>query len=201
MKILFLILKLIKKEKQYHKTTSLWRAIMSDFKTLYQADMHRYNNEPAAYTRRLHFFYRKAQCCKNKWIGYFYKFCYRRLATKRHLEISSSCKIGKGLYLGHIYNITINPHAVIGENCNIHKNVSIGMENRGKRQGCPVIGNRVWIGINTVIVGNVCIGDDVMIAPNSFVNCDVPSHSVVFGNPCVIKPRKSATDGYINNIS
>ena len=49
-------------------------------------------------------------------------------------------------------------------------------------------------------MGKVIIGDDVMIAPNSFVNVDVPSHSVVFGNPCVIKHRDWATEGYVNNV-
>ena len=68
----------------------------------------------------------------------------------------------------------------------------------GGRQGTPVIGNEVWIGINAAIVGNVTIGDDILIAPNSYVNCDVPSHSIVFGNPCIIKHRENATEGYIN---
>lgn len=68
----------------------------------------------------------------------------------------------------------------------------------GGRQGAPVIGNEVWIGINAAIVGKVTIGDDVLIAPNSYVNCDVPSHSIVFGNPCIIKHRENATEGYIN---
>lgn len=68
----------------------------------------------------------------------------------------------------------------------------------GGRQGAPVIGNEVWIDINAAIVGKVTIGDDVLIAPNSYVNCDVPSHSIVFGNPCIIKHRENATEGYIN---
>ena len=55
------------------------------------------------------------------------------------------------------------------------------------------------MGIGSTIVGNITIGDDVLIAPNSFVNCDVPAHSVVFGNPCVIKPKENATEGYANN--
>ncbi len=55
------------------------------------------------------------------------------------------------------------------------------------------------MGINATIVGKITIGDDVMIAPNSFVNCDVPSHSIVYGNPCVIRPKENATEGYINN--
>lgn len=45
----------------------------------------------------------------------------------------------------------------------------------GGRQGAPGIGNEVWIGINAAIVGKITIGDDVLIAPNSYVNCDVPS--------------------------
>lgn len=63
-----------------------------------------------------------------------------------------------------------------------------------------MLGNEVWIGINSTIVGNVKIGNDVMIAPNTFINCDIPSHSIVFGNPCIIKtkPDCNVTDGYIN---
>lgn len=60
----------------------------------------------------------------------------------------------------------------------------------------------MWIGINSTIVGNIKIGDDVLIAPNTFVNKDIPSHSIVFGNPCVIKPftdSSKATESYINN--
>ena len=107
---------------------------------------------------------------------------------------------GGGIYIGHAYNITINQNAKIGRNCNIHKGVVIGQVNRGKRKGYPTIGDRVWIGINSAIVGKVTIGDDVLIAPNSFVNVDIPSHSVVFGNPCIIKHRDWATEGYVNNI-
>ena len=102
--------------------------------------------------------------------------------------------------MGHAYNITINSRAIIGRNCNIHKGIVIGQTNRGTRMGTPIIGDRVWIGINSAIVGNVTIGDDVLIAPNSFVNVDVPPHSVVFGNPCVIKHRDWATEGYVDNI-
>ena len=87
----------------------------------------------------------------------------------------------------------------IGENCNIHKGVTIGQENRGKRKGTPVIGDEVWIGINATIVGKISIGSDVLIAPNTFVNKDIPDHSVVFGNPCVIIPNTKATEEYICN--
>ena len=54
----------------------------------------------------------------------------------------------------------------------------------------PTIGNEVWIGVNATIVGKVSIGDDVLIAPNTFVNRDIHSHSVVFGNPRIIKHER-----------
>ncbi|MDE6463227.1 MAG: serine acetyltransferase [Muribaculaceae bacterium] len=129
-------------------------------------------------------------------------FCRFMLAVTRFIykvEIASSTRIGPGLYIGHPYCITINTSAVLGSNINIHKGVTIGRESRGHREGVPTIGNCVWIGVNATIVGRVTIGDDVLIAPNTFVNCDVPPHSVVFGNPCIIKHRDNATEGYILN--
>ena len=105
-----------------------------------------------------------------------------------------------GVYFGHAYCITINPNAVIGCNCSIHKGVTIGQENRGIRKGTPIIGNYVWVGINTTIVGKIHIGNDVLIAPNAFVNFDVPDHCIVIGNPGVIRYKKSATEGYINTL-
>lgn len=121
-----------------------------------------------------------------------------KMARKYGLEIYNESD--EGLYLGHAHNINVNPDAIIGKRCNIHKGVTIGQESRGKRKGAPTIGNNVWIGVNSTVVGKIKIGDDVMIAPNSYVNCDVPSHSIVIGNPCIIKHRDNATDKYIINI-
>ena len=173
---------------------------MNTFRELYRADLCRYAGYPPLYLRVLFFLYRRAQTTKNVVLNRFLKMCYSLHCRRRGLEINSLC-IGGGLYLGHCYNITINPAARIGINCNIHKGVVIGQTNRGKNKGVPVIGNEVWIGINAAIVGGITIGDDVLIAPNSYVNCDIPSHSVVYGNPCVIKHRDGATEGYINNVS
>lgn len=116
---------------------------------------------------------------------------------KYGLEISPDAKIGRGLYLGHPYNITVAAGAVLGDNVNLHKGCTIGMENRGRRRGVPTIGNRVSVGINAMVVGKITIGDDVMIAPGSFVNFDVPAHSIVVGNPGMIHHREYATESYI----
>ncbi len=121
----------------------------------------------------------------------------KRYSKKYGLEISTSAKIGRGLYLGHPYNITVGGGVQLGDNVNLHKGCTIGRENRGKREGVPIIGNNVAIGINATVIGNVHIGNDVMIAPNSFVNFDVPDHSIVIGNPGIVHYRENATEGYI----
>ena len=149
---------------------------------------------------KFHRYYRKCQEKHGKLTHLMYRVLFARYKHKNHIELFVNTQIGDGLYFGHPYSITINPGVVIGKNCNLHKGVTIGQENRGKRKGVPTIGNRVWIGVNATVVGNITVGDDVLIAPNSFVNCDIPSHSVVFGNPCVIKPRECATEGYINRM-
>lgn len=44
------------------------------------------------------------------------------------------------------------------------------------------------------------IGDDVLIAPLAYVNIDVPSHSIVIGNPAKIIPCEHATKDYITRV-
>ena len=164
-------------------------------KILYQ-DAMRYNGGGVPTFQK---YFRLYQVTINPICKKLYRVLYHIFAGKNHIEIPRETKIGAGLYIGHPFCITINSKAIIGCNCNIHKGVTIGQENRGRRKGTPVIGNEVWIGINATIVGAVKIGNDVMIAPNSFVNFDVPDHSIVFGNPAVVKHCDNATEGYINN--
>ena len=119
------------------------------------------------------------------------------LSRKTGIQISASTQIGEGFYIGHTGRIIINSDTVIGKNMNIATGVTIGQENRGERKGCPTIGNSVWVGTNAVVVGKITIGDDVLIAPNSYVNFDVPSHSIVVGNPARIIHRENATEAYV----
>lgn len=154
---------------------------MKRFDVLFQADIARYGGNAELYIKVFLYLYRKAIVIDFKPVKFFYKALFRLWSSRRGLEISAVNQIGEGIYIGHAYNITINPKARIGCNCNIHKGVVIGQTNRGKNKGVPTIGNEVWIGINAAVVGGITIGDDVLIAPNSFVNVDVPSHSVVFG--------------------
>lgn len=119
-----------------------------------------------------------------------------RMSRKYGIEIKSKTKIGSGFILLHPYNITITPYAKIGDNVTILKGATIGLS-KGKYRGAPTIGNRVYIGLNSTILGGITIGNDVMIAPNTFVNIPVPDNSIVIGNPCKIISKENPTKKYI----
>ena len=141
-------------------------------------------------------YFRKAQNAKFKLSKLYFAYKLHIYQKKYGIEIKPSTKIGKGFMMTHAYNITVSPFATIGENVTMMKGSTIGLSG-GKRRGAPTIGNCVYIGINSTIVGNVTIGNDVLIAPNTFVNQDIPDHSIVIGNPCVIIPKENATAEYI----
>lgn len=146
--------------------------------------------------RKTHFHYKKG----HKTRSLFYRFKLKRLQRKFQIQIPYDCEIGPGFYIGHYGRVIVNGSSVIGKNVNISTGVTIGWQPRGKYRGTPTISDNVWIGTNAVIIGNIKIGEDVLIAPNAYVNRDVPPHSIVIGNPAQIIARENATEDYINNV-
>lgn len=143
---------------------------------------------------------RKAQSYSPKYpLGIVYRLLLRRYSIKYGYQISAKTNIGPGLNLGHWGTVVINPKVEIGKNCNIAHGVTLGQTNRGKNKGVPILKDDIWIGTNAVIVGGITIGNNVLIAPNSYVTQNVPDNSIVMGNPMQIIFNENATDGYINN--
>ena len=143
--------------------------------------------------------FRKANMCRFKPLRIFYELRLMNMSYRTKIQIPARTTIGEGFYIGHLGRVIIHPDAKLGKNINIATGVTIGMENRGKRKGVPQISDNCWIGTNAVIVGNVKIGSDVLIAPLTYVNFDVPDHSIVIGNPGRIIPKENATADYISN--
>lgn len=127
-------------------------------------------------------------------------YLFSHLLNRRvSIEIPSSVRIGKGILILHPYGITINSHAVIGDNFTIMKGATIGNTKSGKRPGSPIIGNNVYVGLNSTIVGGIHIGDNVLVAANTFINFDVPDDSVVIGSPGIVHKKENASHPYIIN--
>jgi serine O-acetyltransferase len=106
--------------------------------------------------------------------------------------IPRECDIGEGLYIGHFGTIIFPSGGRIGCNCNIAQIVTIGIAGSGENKGVPTIGERVFIGAHSVVVGKITIGDDAMICAGSVVTRSVPPRAVVMGNPAKVVSYKGS---------
>lgn len=108
---------------------------------------------------------------------------------------SSLIKIGDNCSLNGTV-IHSRDSVIIGDNCmfgpgvvildNDSHNISIDpvVRRTGKIAESPVvIGNNVWIGMRSIIMKGVRIGDNSIIAAGSVVTKDVPSNQLFGGNP------------------
>ena len=124
-------------------------------------------------------------------------YMHRRLSWKLGILIPASTKIGPGFYIGHFGGIVVNRRSIIGKNCNISHGVTIGAANRGPYEGCPTLGDNVFIGPGAVILGKVKIGDGAAVGANSVVIRDVPEGAVVVGQPAR-EVSRAGSAAYVN---
>lgn len=113
-----------------------------------------------------------------------YKVRLRRLSERLGFDVGRHTA-GPGLSIAHSGLLVIHPDARIGARCRIHQGVTIG----ATAGGVPVIGDDVFIGVNSTVLGPIKIGDRVRIGANTCVTTDVPSDSIVIGSPAKIYPR------------
>ena len=109
------------------------------------------------------------------------------------IELPRKLTIGKGLSLYHGQALIVNKSTVIGEYWTLRNSTTIGHKKLadGTFSKCPRIGNHVDIGANVCIIGDITIGDNVIIGAGSIVVKDVPSDCIAVGNPAKILENKS----------
>lgn len=147
------------------------------------------------------YYHRKYNLSTNCIIKFLYRLLHKISYKKSDIELPLSAKIGEGFLAIHPYSITINSNSIIGSNFTILKGATVGAtKDEDGNSKTPIIGDNVYIGINSTIVGNIKIGNNVLISPNSFVNFDVPDDSIVIGNPAIIHHKKDASIKYIKNL-
>lgn len=115
-----------------------------------------------------------------------------------NIELPVTAEIGPGLYIPHTGFIVVTVGARIGCNCTLTHGVTIGHGRGGKRlnDGMPVIGNRVYVGPLSAVIGGVTVGDDALIGAGAVVVHAVPPGGVVVGNPA----RLISTNGSFDLI-
>lgn len=114
---------------------------------------------------------------------YFLKFLLKR---EKSLFICTP-NIGAGLYIMHGFS-TIISAKTIGRNCTIYQQVTLGHTNADESVS---IGDNVTVYAGVIAIGSILIGDNAEVGAGAVVVKDVPSNSVVVGNPArVIRVKK-----------
>lgn len=123
----------------------------------------------------------------------FYMVGKRLVEIYSGISISTQARIGCGLYINHFGSIFVGA-SIIGENCNLSHEVTIGVAGRGEKRGLPVVGDRVYFGAGAKVVGLVTIGNDVAIGANAVVTHDLADCAVAVGAPAAVISYKGSFD-------
>jgi len=123
-------------------------------------------------------------------IGNYKWFCQWLGRGIANFTIAKGAIVGSGVILFHSYGTILNAKSV-GKGCRFVHNVTLG----NKKGGVPTIGNNVEFFANSVVAGDITIGDNCVIGPGAVVFKSIPSNCVVVGNPAYILKK----DGVIVN--
>lgn len=90
------------------------------------------------------------------------------------------CRLPPDVHLPHPYGIVIHPQAVIGHRVTVMQQASIGGKDLSESIA-PIIGDDVYVGAGARILGDVRIGQGVIIGANAVVTRDIPPGVTVVG--------------------
>lgn len=107
---------------------------------------------------------------------------YNKLQRKYSMLIAKNAKIGENILFAHLNGIVIGEGSIIGDNCIIYHQATIGQ----KDNKYPKIGNNVIIYPGAKIIGDIIIGNNVVVGANSVVTKSIPDNCIVAGVPAKI---------------
>lgn len=118
------------------------------------------------------------------------------ISPGNNLKLGHHVNLAAGVFLGTAGGIEIGDRTLIGYKTMIFSGNHVIPPNRekiffaGYDRKKVVIQNDVWIGGNSIILPGITIGEGAVVAGGSVVTKDVPSFTIVGGNPAkVIKER------------
>ncbi|WP_375001010.1 serine O-acetyltransferase [Aeromicrobium sp. CTD01-1L150] len=101
-------------------------------------------------------------------------------------DIHPSARIGPELAILHSQKVTIGAGATIGARARIAQGVTVSGD-LGRHVAdefqMPAIGDDVTLGVDSIILGPVTVGDKAAVGAQSLVTRDVPERAVVAGSP------------------
>jgi serine O-acetyltransferase len=121
----------------------------------------------------------------------FYGALYFVVRNLYGIELSASAKLGRRVEVTHQGGIVVVGGTVIGDDCVIRQNVTIGLG----AGGTPRIGKNVEVSPGAVVVGAVTVGEGARIGPNAVVMTDVPAGGRAIAPPARVTGPLSSPRG------
>lgn len=115
-----------------------------------------------------------------------YRALYRGVRNFYGIELPYSVRLGRRVKIEHQSGIVIHGGAVIGDDCILRQDVTLGNRSLSRPSEAPRLGNRVSVGAGAKILGPVVIGDEAQIGANAVVQLDVPAGALAIGVPARI---------------
>ena len=119
-----------------------------------------------------------------RFVSKFYVLKHRFWSVVTGSDIPLNCNLGGGLQLPHPNGIVIHPDVVVGPNCLIFQQVTLGCG--GTIPGQPILRGHVDIGAGAKLLGGIVVGAHAHIGANSVVLIDVPAGATAVGIPARI---------------
>jgi putative colanic acid biosynthesis acetyltransferase WcaB len=111
------------------------------------------------------------------------------------IELPSETRVGAGLRIFHGVGLVVHKDVKIGMNCTLRQGVTIGNKGEGSQSTqLPLVRNNVEFGAASIVIGDIEIGDNVIIGAGCVVTNDVPSNSIAIGASARIYNRKSKSE-------
>ena len=151
-----------------------------------------FGNELWKYTRLMRKYEYYTNCKKNKLFKIYLHWRFKKQSIKYGFSIPINT-IGAGVNFIHRGTIVINPGCIVGENSRINCEVVIGAV-LGTSKKAPVIGKNVYIAPGAKILGDIKIGNNVIIGANAVVINDVPDNVTVAGVPAKVISQKNTKE-------
>lgn len=129
----------------------------------------------------------------NRLKKFFVKFNYHRYSLKLGFSIPINV-FESGLSIAHYGTIVVNKNSRVGKNCRIQENVTIGATNGNEK--APLIGDNVFIGSGTKIIGDITIANNVCIGAGSVVVKSVLENGITIAG--VPAKKVSQNNSYSN---
>lgn len=105
------------------------------------------------------------------------------------VDIHPGAQLGRRLFIDHATGVVIGETAIVGDDVTLYQGVTLGGTGKQHGKRHPTLCDRVFVGNNANLLGNITIGENSRVGAGSVVLSDVPPNSTVVGVPAHIVYR------------